>query len=414
MVTTHEGPAASRLAGSGGALLAGTLVSNLLSYAFFVVLSRRLTGSDLGAVGTLVNLSVIATVPALGLQLVAARLVARAGTTPRSTTSDARILWGATGLGLLLAAVVALASPVLSALFDLPTAAVLLLAISLTPMTVVFACQGVLQGHERFVRLAGVLALSGAAKLAAAVAAAVAGLRVVGVIGVFAVGWVVVAVVALWGTGARPARAAGTPSGHLWRLVAAAVVPTSGLLFLSTVDVLLARYHLSPTESGVYTIGALFEKAAFWGMTFLATLFYPAMAVAHRRRQALRRALAITTGVGLAGVLACALLGGPLVALVGGPAYDSLAPDVWRFTAYGVNLALVQVLAYAGLAAASAPMGRAMWVVSALAVVLVTVVPGTRSSVTALVSTLAVFAAGLVLVGLFIERRSLGWVRPGA
>ncbi|GAB3069967.1 hypothetical protein GCM10027053_37880 [Intrasporangium mesophilum] len=407
MVTTGS-PPAQRLAGPGGALLAGTLLSNLLSYAFFVVLSRHLSGADLGAVGALVNLSVIASVAGLGLQLVAARLVAHAAEASASDRLDRQILWNATGLGIAVAAVVALGSPLLSTLLHVPLAAVIILAASLAPMTLTFACQGVLQGRERFVTLAVVLALAGVAKLGAAVAAALTALSVTGVVGALTAGWFLVAFVALWAARAWPQRDTAVRPGHLWRLVAAAVVPTSGLLFLSSVDVLLARQHLTPAQSGAYTIGALFEKAAFWGMTFLATLFYPAMAVAHRRRDALTRALGITGAVGLAGVLVAALFGAQLATLVGGASYAALGPDLWRFTAYGVCLALVQVLAYAGLATASAPMGRAIWLVNIMAVALVTALPATRSSVSALVTTLALCATALVLVGLYLERSTLG------
>jgi hypothetical protein len=195
----------------------------------------------------------------------------------------------------------------------------------------------------------------------------------------------------------------------LARLVAAAVVPTSGLLFLASIDVLLARSQLTPAESGQYTIGALFEKAAFWGMSFLATLFYPAMADQARRRPALVRALTVTAAVGLAGTLATVALGGPLARLVGGPGFAPLAPDLWRFAAFGVALALVQVLAYAGVAAATVRMGVAMWAVSGAAVLWVA---WAGDSVTDIVTILLVCATGLVAAGLVIERGTL--LRPPA
>ena len=61
---------------SGAILLLGTLLANVASYAFFLVLSRALSDSDLGAIGSLINLTTVFAVPALGLQLVGARLVA--------------------------------------------------------------------------------------------------------------------------------------------------------------------------------------------------------------------------------------------------------------------------------------------------------------------------------------------------
>ena len=298
---------------SGALLLVGTLTSNVLSYAFFALLSRTLDGDDLGAVGSLVNLTVLAAVPALGLQLVAARLVAHASSEPEASAHGVSrgVLRAAAGLGLLTGAVVAALSPLLAHLLHLQPLSVVIVGAAMLPTVVVFAAQGVLQGSERFVRLAVVLAAAGVAKFAAAWIAVRLGGGVGAVIVLFAMGWVAVAGIALallphpvaW-IGQRGSGSARPLGGvrHLPRLVAAATVPTSGLLFLSSLDVLLARHHLAPDASGAYTVGALFEKAAFWGLGFLATLFFPAMAQRSRRQAALVRALAVTAAAGAVGV----------------------------------------------------------------------------------------------------------------
>ncbi|HET7799936.1 MAG TPA: hypothetical protein VFL38_05910 [Humibacillus xanthopallidus] len=430
--TTPRDPRLPPGARSGAVLLLGTLTSNVLSYAFFAVLSRTLSGGDLGAVGSLVNLSVLAGVPALGLQLVAARLVSRAmsgdgagGRRPGPGEDAAAtavaihgVMRASAGLGLLTAVAVAALSPVLAHLLHLSPLTVVVVGAAMLPTAVVFAAQGVLQGSERFVRLAVVLAGAGVAKFAAAWVAARTGGGVVAVVTLFALGWVVVAGVALallprpglpprallvQGRRSEPDHHPERPR-HLARLVAAAVVPTSGLLFLSSLDVLLARHHLAPEASGAYTVAALFEKAAFWGLGFLATLFYPAMAQRARRRAALLRALAVTAGAGAVGVVLTALLGTWLVTLVGGPGYAALGPGLWRFTALGVCLALVQVIAYAGVAAATTPMGVAMWLAGGLAVALTST---HHADVDAVVDVMLVVSVALVLVGLVIERRSL-------
>ena len=63
-------PPTRRLRGHGAGLFVGTFLGNMLSYFFFVVLSRALTPPDLGAVGSLVSLATIAAVPGTGIQLV--------------------------------------------------------------------------------------------------------------------------------------------------------------------------------------------------------------------------------------------------------------------------------------------------------------------------------------------------------
>lgn len=417
----HDSPAANRFARSGAVLLAGTLVSNVLSYAFFVVLSRRVAQADLGGIGSMVNLSVILGVPALGLQLVAARLVARrAHHGDHGRDLERRLLRASISLGAGSAVVLAVLSPIVSGVLDVSVLTVLLLAGGMVPIAVLLATQGLLQGRERFTALAVVLALVGVGKLLAALlAGAVSDSRghpTALIVGLYGLGLAMVAAVgaavALSGgrptAGAAPASPGGDikpgASARLVRLIAAAAVPTSGLLFLAGIDVLLARHHLSPAASGQYTIGALFEKAAFWGMTFLATLFYPAMTDATRRRAALVRALVVTGALGLVGTLVTAAAGDRLAGLVGGPTFVSLGPDLWRFVAFGVTLALVQVLAYAGVAAASVRMGITMWAVSGAAIAWVALA---GDSVGDIITILLLSAAGLVAAGLLIERATL-------
>lgn len=416
--TTHDAPAANRFARSGVFLLVGTLVSNLLSYAFFAVLSRRMSPADLGAVGSMINLSVIAGIPALGLQLVAARLVARrAHDRTRVRDLEIRLLKAAFWLGVTTAALLTVASPLLAIVLDITVGAALVLAVGMVPLAVLLAAQGLLQGRERFIALSAALALVGVGKVAAALLANRVGPDATAVVGLYVLGLLLVALfcllLVLFDPVDRAGRAGLTrpllapPPGataRLVRLVAAAVVPTSGLLFLVSVDVLLARHELAAADSGHYTIGALFEKAAFWGMSFLATLFYPAMAHEARRRAALVRALTVTAGLGLVGTAGTAAVGNQLATLVGGPSFTSLGADLWRFVAFGVALALVQVLAYAGVAAASMRMGVAMWVVSTAAVTWVAMAGKTVSDV---VTIMLICAIGLVAAGLYIERGTL-------
>lgn len=423
--TAHDSPAANRFARSGTVLLLGTLASNVLSYAFFVVLSRRLDQADLGAVGSLVNVSVIAGIPALGLQLVTARLVAhRAHDPQRARDLEIRLLKAALWFGVATAAALSLLSPLLAPALDVPVLASVVVALCMVPLTVLLSTQGLLQGRERFIALAVVLALGGVGKVTAALLAHQIGQGPTAVVGLYGITLVLVAGVgvaqvlfsqrASWSRRTTGAGSPTAPSGgtaRLLRLVAAAVVPTSGLLFLAGIDVLLARHHLAPAESGQYTIGALFEKAAFWGMAFLATLFYPAMADEERRRSALIRALSVTAGLGVLGTAGTAALGDHLARLVGGPSFEPLGADLWRFAAFGVALALVQVLAYAGIAAATVRMGIAMWVVSGAAVLSVALV---ADSVTDIVTILLVCAAGLVAAGLYIERETLLRPRPAS
>ncbi|WP_288798958.1 oligosaccharide flippase family protein [Arsenicicoccus cauae] len=399
---------------SGGLLFAGTFVGALLGYAFFVVLGRSMTPDDLGAVGSLINLSTILTVPGLGLQLVTARAVASSEPEPEPEPKSmvrvpAGLLVGALLVGGVPALVLAAAAPVLAPLLHLATAPLVVLALSAVPMTVAFAALGVLQGTERFAALGLSALLVGVAKIAAAVAASVLGQGVLGVIGWYAVGWVVVAVVAgaLAARGRPPRGDAGWWTDGLARARAGLVgsMPTAGLLVLSSLDLILARHQLSRDGSGVYTMGALFEKVAFWGPQFIATMYYPRMARPAERAAAVRAAVGLTAGVGVLGVLVAAVAGDLLTSVVGGPAYvGELGHQAWVFTALGVALALVQVLVYADLAAHRHGVGVLVWVAVAVTIAAVALWHG---GVAAVVTTVLACVLGLLVVaGAVVARRA--------
>jgi hypothetical protein len=203
-------------------------------------------------------------------------------------------------------------------------------------------------------------------------------------------------------TSSKPRATPGgsAPSRAIFRQSVTAVLPMSGLLVLSSLDMLLARHFLPEDLSGGYAIGAVFEKVAFWGPTFLATLYYPRMARAADRARAIRDALLLTASVGAVGVLVAFLLGGPLVAVVGGAEYAALAPLAWLFCTLGVTLALVQVLVYADLAAGRHRAGAAVWL--AFGAASTAVVAGRHDSIEQVVTGVL----GCLLV-------TLRWSAPG-
>lgn len=385
----------TRQALPGAALFTGTVLGALLGYAFFAVLGRALSADDLGAVGSLVNLATILTVPGLGLQLVTARRVAGAVGAPadRSDLIACALVGGVPGV------VLALASPALAQLLHLSSPGPMLaIAVSTVPMTLVYAGMGVLQGTERFIGLGVASFLAGAVKIAAALVALAFGLGVLGVMSWWTVGWVALAAA----VGALVPRG-GPGDREVWRRGLAraregvvACVPTAGLFVLSGLDLLLARHHLPRDASGIYTVGALFAKVAFWGPQFVATLYYPRMARSHERARAVRDALVLTAGIGAIGVAVAASAGDLLVRVVGGAAYVAdLGSLAWAFTALGTSLALVQVFVYADLARHGHRVGVAVWVTVGAVVAVVTVWHGSVASVVTGVLTCVVALAAV-------------------
>src|SRR5436309_6013638 len=239
-----QSPARDAPARPGSLLRAGMLVApllalgNALNYAYNLVMARLLGPAGYGALGALLALALIASVPGLALQVVVARHTAlRAG--DRRAVAE---LWSATLAwvvlaGLALALLLAAAGPLLSGYLRLGSLTpALWLAASVAPLPALAAVQGMLQGCERFVLLALVLVAAAAGKLAAGVALVALGAGVDGAIAAVAVGSLAAVLLALaWVRPAagRPGRAGRhrtrpLPRG-LGREVAAA---TSGILGL--------------------------------------------------------------------------------------------------------------------------------------------------------------------------------------
>lgn len=402
---------------AGLAVAASTMAANLLGYALVLVLTRTLTPGELGAVGALFNLVVIGTVPALSVQLVAASRTARSlhrspgGPAGASLTLLNRldrlqptVLGAAVLLGATLGAIVLLASPLLAAVLHLDgVLPAVFLAAGLLPTTLTYGVQGLLQGRERFAALSVVFVLAAGVRFAAGALAGLLGWGTTGVMAATAVGaWVAAgAALAVLRPAWRPAPDR-TAVVRVLRQVVGAGVSTAGLLTLFNIDLLLARYVLPAQESGVYAVGSLFAKGAFWGPQFVATLLFPHMATLARRDRAVVRGVVATAGIGVLVVAAAAGAGELLVQLVAGERYAVLASQVWIFVALGGTLAVVQVLVYAGLAVGDRRLAVVAWGVVAAVCAAVLGTPG--QSVPGVAGTALGGAAALVAAGLVLER----------
>ncbi|MFN8081244.1 MAG: hypothetical protein U0Q19_16930 [Kineosporiaceae bacterium] len=401
----------ARQASSGVAVGVASAVGNVAGYLLVLVLARRLAPADFGAVGALLNLGVIAAVPAIGWQLVVAR---RTAADPGGRLAVVR---GSLVIGWGVAASVVAAAPLLTRSLRLEddVLAVILVGLTVVPVTLAFGAYGRMQGAGRFLPLAlGMVTATCGRLLGAGLGSALHPSAPAVVAGGF-VGAVVGGLVTLQlARGVRAARVARTerpddarPVPSTRRLLAEAAttsVSMAGLLTLANLDVLLARGLLSADLSGRYVVGSLFAKAAFWGPQFLATVFYPRMVSAAGRATALRRAVELTCALGGLAVAITATVPAALIRLSAGPGYAELAGDLWLFAALGSALAVVQVLVYGRVAVADPWFGWLSWLTAA-GVALATVVlrPG---SIAGVVQVSLAGAVALAAAGLAIEVRS--------
>jgi O-antigen/teichoic acid export membrane protein len=374
--------------------------ANAMGYVLNVVAARRLGPDGYGALAALLGLVLVGYVPSLALQAVTTRRVAASAVgsrTEQPTDLAGLAVTVATAVGLICAV---LAVP-LSAFLHLGSPlAVLAVAGTLVPLTWGGFILGVAQGRERFLLLSGLYLLTAGGKVVGGLVGVALQPTATGVMAWTALGTLAGTVVAT--VAAREKRLA-RPRRSLEGVseVAHASHSLLALFVLTNVDVLLARHFLPPTEAGLYGVGAVVAKVAFWLPQFVLVISLPRFGDRRRHRSALRVSAAVVALCGILVTAAVAVFGSLTVRLVAGAGYEDVSGLAWMFAALGSSFALVQLLLYARIARRERRPALVLWV--AVAALLVVVVVAAHGSVLAVVSAALATAGCLVALGLAAE-----------
>lgn len=406
MTTPAGGPGAGQPATvvRGGALLAaGMGVSNVLGYSLNLVASRALGPEGFGAFAPLMGIVLVCFVGSFALQSVTARRLATEG-----PAAAAALQHLGRRLAFAIAGALALLAPAFSVFLHLDTLQVLLAAATMVPLTLVGFRLGLAQGTERF----GALALLYVVVAAGRLGGTLAGLAVRDSVTAGMAGGLVGAVAAA----VAAARIAPSPDPAAERPepgAATELLIAAGALFaffcLTNVDVLLARHQLPEHDAGLYALGAVVAKGAFWFPQFISMLAYPMLVDEARRGWAIRISVILVGASGALITLGAGLFPHVVVRAIGGDEYRELADRVVLFALAGSLFAVAQLLLYARLAKGDPRAGVA--VAAILVGLVVTVQAATNDSVAQIVLTVCAAAAALSLVGGVSERRVL--VLPG-
>ena len=398
-----DSPSGTAVLGRAGlAVTAANVAANLLAYLVPVLAARRLTPADLGALATCMALVAIATIPGIGLQTAVAVAVARAG----RSVAAARWAWTVTAV---CGGAVLLATPLLAAALRLPAAVPPLLAAMVAPAVLAGWPLGLLQGSERFLRLATGTVLLAVGRYAGVLIGLAAGAGLAASIALGALlAWAVPPALWLLTRAAAPAPAATGPSatggGALrGRAVVAAASASLAILVVSYADLLLARRLLPGGESGAYAVGAVLTRAAIWAPQVVTIVALPRLA--RGRGAALRVGLAVLVAAGVALVAATAVAGGLAVRAVGGDRYARVAGAAPWFVAAGALYAITVFLLNAQLAAGVRRPAAGVWLVVVGLVAAVAIVrPATVAGLLACAVTAA--SASVVVTGAAVWWRS--------
>ncbi|RMI33954.1 polysaccharide biosynthesis protein [Nocardia stercoris] len=385
---------------------AGAMTANVAGYLLQLAAARWLGAAGYSAFASLLAVQLLCAVPALALQNVVAREMVRG-----AVVAEMRALGRRCALSVTLVALVLV--PVVALVLQVPGTAAAGALASAPVLVLLYAEQGILQGHSRFRALAGVLAGAGVGRVIPALALLATGAGTGAALWGAAAGLTVVAGCAWWTVGPAPAPAGATgdlpdrldgvptdrpdrdrpdqldavrpdrlgtvdpiggiradPPGEirtgsgtdrradvLPARLTAGVLPVlraaqvqAALMALSSADLIVARVVLSGSDASRYALGAVAAKIAFWLPQAVGVVLYPRMARPQHSARALREALAVLSGIGVVAVLGAALAA-PLAPLLAGGDYRPVQGLLWLFALEGALLAVLQGALLSAIAA---------------------------------------------------------------
>ncbi len=386
-----------RALASGSVVVAAALgIAQVFAYVVSVVAARTIGPAQFGTLAAMLALLLIGNVVALGLQAVSARHLVTTEDSTRGHIGTYLLRVGVfTGI-LVFLATIAIA-PLLYWLLNLDGWLPLLwVSLTLLPLTWVGTQLGIAQGRENYWRLAGVYASVGIGRGVGGVIGAVTGESASSTLLGICIGTWIGAL-----SGRFIVRQLLSPERmripHMFSETLHATHALLALFLLTNIDVVIARAILPPDEAGIYGVGSIIAKVAFWMPQFVTVIAFPHLADA-RRARALAVTLVSVTGLGAIVISITWLVPGLVVGFVGGPSYTALVPIAWMFAAIGAAFALAQALLMARIAIDDRWAVAALWAAIALLLILaVLVLPRT---VTGLASSALIAGATLIAVGL--------------
>lgn len=401
------GRAAALMRALAAPLLIAVVVQNAGNLILHAVLGRFLTADQYGALGTLLSLMILLTVPLSALQAAASKGAAIGPSTRSAQRRSVRTLVISAVAATLV--VVAMA-PLPTAVFHLESATDALL---LGPFVGVSIALAVVRGRllgldqRRGIRaVAATFVISTAARLAIAFAT-LSTLGTTGAIVATLAGECLALGYGLLALRPTTAASAAAPGPHPW-LTASDMgwssLAIGGLFLFTTVDLFLARHFLSGDASGGYVAAATIGKTLLALPAAALAAAYPRLVGVGRgpgRLAELRRTGFVVAGLALIAALVVAAFPQLVLDLLYGDSFDTQA-DVVRILALiaGVS-SIVSVATYALLAVGSRlsllPWAGALLQVAVIAVWHDSAIAVALASAGALVLTLAICLIALRL-----------------
>jgi O-antigen/teichoic acid export membrane protein len=375
---------------------AGLAVPQVLAYAASVIAARLLVPAEFGAFGAMQGITQIGTPIGLAIQAIAARRLVK-----NSANKHHDLLKFGLEVSIAVMLATLLISFPLSSIFNIDYLVLVLTIGAIAPFVFISTQLGIAQGKEFYLKLAGIYIVFGIGRSVSAIIGLFIYPELISVgIGFFG-GTLLSAIVAHFILGNskkfwKTDRAEKSVK-ELWKATQALFA----LYVLVNIDVLLARIVLTPEESGIYTVGMLVAKIAFFMPQAITIVLFPKMG--KNDSSALRLAVLGTSLIG-AGYIAVTYFASEFVVnAIGGAGYAELYSEVWFFAIEGSSFAVLQVLLYGRIAREDTKVSILLWAGSIIATLCVWII--TTDTIITVVSSLIVVTFVLVIVAALTELR---------
>ena len=375
---------------------AGLAVPQVLAYAASVIAARLLVPAEFGAFGAMQGITQIGTPIGLAIQAVVARRLVK-----NSQDKHHDLLKFGLEVSIAVMILTLLVSFPLSSIFNIDYLVLVLTIGAVAPFVFISTQLGIAQGKELYLKVAGIYIVFGIGRSISAIVGLLIYPELISVgIGFFG-GTLLSVIFAHYILG---------NSNKFWKTVRAkkgvselykAAQALIALYVLVNIDVLLARIVLSPAQSGVYTVGMLVAKIAFFMPQAITVVLFPKMG--KNDSSALRLAVLGTTLIGSAYVGFCYFASEFVVNAIGGSGYSELYSEVWLFALEGSLFAILQVLLYGRIAREDTKVSILLWAGSLIAAVSVWLI--VIDTVITVVSSLIGVTFILVIIAAVTELR---------
>ena len=375
---------------------AGLAVPQVLAYAASVIAARLLVPAEFGAFGAMQGITQIGTPIGLAIQAIAARRLVK-----NSANKHHDLLKFGLEVSIAVMLATLLISFPLSSIFNIDYLILVLTIGAIAPFVFISTQLGIAQGKEFYLKLAGIYIVFGIGRSISAIVGLFIYPELISVgIGFFG-GTLLSAIVAhfilgnskkFWKT-----ERAEKSVKELWKATQALFA----LYVLVNIDVLLARIVLTPEESGIYTVGMLVAKIAFFMPQAITIVLFPKMG--KNDSSALRLAVLGTSLIGACYIAVTYFASEFVVNAIGGAGYSEIYSEVWFFAIEGSLFAVLQVLLYGRIAREDTKVSILLWAGSILATLSVWLI--TKDTIITVVSSLIIVTFVLVIVAALTELR---------